>query len=230
MLLTFIALTFFFVTTSSSPVKCVETAPYNLHQTSTVLAIHDIAEQGQSWYEYRLSSMIENLALLPASEVGPALDVFMQVFCEEPYFKGFIGITGDNQLITNRSLVRELYKDTAMAPGTHIPFNVKTYNHIFSIDPYVQTGHESVYVNVTAFYEVVLRVGGSTGYLRIVDLPKTDDANFLLVNGYYRNEFRVDSNGNVCISGFMDQTKDINLLPHTNLLAMPWDLPILDLP
>jgi len=73
----------------------------------------------------------------------------------------------------------------------------------------------SVYANVTAFYEVVLRAG--------------DPANFLIANGYYKNEFRVDEDGNICISAFHDVFLDLNLMPHTPLLEIPWDLPITSL-
>jgi len=224
-----------FSVTSGSPVKCIEGAPYNLHQTPTVLAINEAARQAMGFYEYRLATLIENLSTLPPSQVDAALDLFMEVFCEPPYFKGFIGITGDGTLFTNLTVIRELYRMTALAPGVHVPFNVKIYNIIPSINPAAQTDHNSVYVNITAFNEHVIRVTGMPptlfqGLRQKLNDVKLDDVNFLLVNGHYQNEFRIDENSNICISGFFDDFRIINQLPHTNLLALPWDLPILDLP
>lgn len=203
------------INASLPPPTCIERAPFNLRKTDTVLAIYDAIRQGTAWYEYRLAYMIENLHTLPPSQVDAAVDHFMEVFCEDPYFKGFIGITGTGELFTNRSQVRELYKGYALSPGVHVPFNVKAYNEIVAIPPDSQVNDGSVYGNITAFNEHIMR-----------STDANNNVNFWMVNGHYQNEWRISPEGDLCISGFTDAFLVINQLTHVPILEIPWNLDI----
>lgn len=199
-----------------SPIKCAKHAPYNLNKATTKLAVWTAVTQGMNWYAYRLGIFIDNAKSLPPSQVDAAVDHFMEVFCEPPYFKGFIGITNDGVLITNRTEVRELYKAVALSPNTLMPFNDKVYNvvpRIHEDDDVSKNGNRRVvYANATAFFELVTRTPNPDGSI-----------NYLSVFGWYEHEWRINAHGNICISAFSESVRNINILLHVDVLNLPWD-------
>jgi hypothetical protein len=198
-------------TVSGSPVKCIVTAPYIKTQTNVILSVDKAVREAQAWYEYQLEYAMEN-----PQDIDAAVDRFMEVYCKEPYFKGFVGITGTEELFTNRSEVRELYKGAILGVGIGATFNVKFHNTIIEIHPEDQIEkHSSVYANITAFNEHVIRVPGANN---------TMDLNIVL--GHYRNQWRIDEDGNVCLSRFHDSFLKIFRLEYTSVLSIPWNLNI----
>ena len=209
-------LTYILSVTYASPVRCIKTAPYDIYNPVTILSIYDVVRQGMSLYLSNVAYFIENLNTLPPSRVEEATDNFMEIFCKGRYFKGFIGLTNTGELITNRTYVRQLYKEYALRPGIHVPFNVKSYNKIITIPEKAQENRFSVYANLTAFNE------------HIIGITDVDNNNsLLLVNGNYQIEWRINVYGNICISAFHDTPLIINEIHHTSLLEIPWNLQII---
>jgi hypothetical protein len=198
---------------TATPPKCLEYAPYNVFKTTTALAVDKAVREGTSWYEYRLATLSENTKTLPPSEVDQAVDHFMEVFCPEPWFEGFVGITGDGHVFTNKSDVRALYKAHALRAGVVYPFNVNAYNQIISIQP--ESTLLRVYANITSFNQHVIRTTGADGN----DIC-------LLVLGHYQNKWMIGPLGDLCIAGFTDAFLDILQYNCTALLSGPWNLDI----
>jgi hypothetical protein len=197
------------VVRSDLPVKCIVKAPYIKTQPIVILAVDKAVKEAQAWYEYRLEYAMEN-----HQNIDVAVDHFMEVYCKEPYFKGFTGITGTNQVFTNRSQVRELYKGAILGVGMNATFNVKYHNDIIDIHPEDQIEkYSSVYANITAYNEHIIRVPGANGTM-----------NLEIVLGYYINQWRIDKDGNVCLSRFHDSFLKIFSLNHTTILSIPLDL------
>lgn len=211
------------VSSEKCPVKCVVTAPYNINDPLTVLAVDKAVREAQACYEYKLSYMIEHLSSYPYQwQVREAMNDFMDVYCVEPFFKGFIGITGTGELYTNRTEVKELYKNVALTPGTHVPFNVNFYNVIITIPEESQVNYNSLYANITAFNRHYLRV--STFTTNTTTNTTTETIDLWVVLGHYVNEWRIDRYGNVCLSAFSDFTNFIASVPQHTIVAIPWDI------
>ena len=91
-------------------------------------------------------------------------------------------------------------------------FNVKFHSERIDIDHSLST-RQVVYANITAFNEHIIRAVDSSG----VD-------NFYVGSGYYVNQWRIDSQGNTCLSRFTDIFLKYFRMEHTTLLNMPHDL------
>lgn len=194
--------------------KCLAKAPYHLNQLAHQLAIDKVVREAQGRYEARLAWMGENINLLPPSQQQAALDYFMEVYCPSPYFDGFIGITGDEHLFTNRTEVAGLYLGNFLGLGPGVTFNVKFYNEDIVIDQSLSS-RQVVYANITAFNEHI-----------ITGLVDPSPGKVSVVNGYYINQWRIDSQGNPCLSRFHDVFLKVFVFDSTTYLNLPMNLKI----
>jgi hypothetical protein len=198
---------------TSLTVKSLVTAPYRPQRTEEALAIKDAIKEGLALYEYRLSYLADNLNTLPNSTaVEAALDHHMEIFCPEPYFDSFVGITGDGHIFTNLTQIRELYKGFGLTAGIQ-RFNVKTYNYIITIPTDSQVYHNDIYPTIRSYFEVVAVLPGANTGLYVV-------------LGYYEHIFRIDNMGNVCISKFNEAVYDIFTVNKTTYVSLPWSVNI----
>ena len=128
----------------------------------------------------------ENANLLSAAERQQALAELMAVFCTGSAFKGFIGITPDGALYTNRTTVAGLYN--GFPSGTSVTFKAIAHDEVVTI-----TGGNlrTVYAN-------------TTGSIALIAKLDTFGPNPNLFVGHYQNEWTVNADGSVCISRFHD--------------------------
>lgn len=195
--------------------KALVRAPFNLRSVETQLAIKDAVEEAQSWYTSKLAYLIENFGgQTSPSVLNPALDDFFEVYCPAPYFKGFHGITGTGEIFTNISQVRELYKNQVIIAGPNATFNVVFYKSRINFYEQDQPrNRRSVYANMTASNSHHIRVSDGQGGM-----------NFMFVAGYYKNQWRIDENGNMCISRFYDAFLKVFNIDYTLFATSPWDI------
>ena len=152
--------------------------------------------------------MAENINL---SEQQAAIDYFMEVYCPDPDFKGFIGITGDDQVFTNRTQVSELYKNNFLGIGPGLSFNVKFHSEEIEIDHTLST-RQVVYANITAFNEHV-----------ITKLITGSDTDMQFVQGHYESQWRINSQGYPCLSRFADAFLKVFSVNQVTFLNRPWN-------
>lgn len=164
---------------SASVVKCAITAPYNPHNIATILSIKDAAMEGMAWYLYKVAMLFNNIGSLPCNKVESAMDHFMEVYCQEPFFDGYVGVLSNGILYTNRSDVRKLYKDSAMRGLVIYPFHENVHN------PFVSN------INIGPLYYTV-------------SMNITTFDHLALVKGYYQAKWLIDPLGNLCMSGMTE--------------------------
>lgn len=184
--------------------KSVVSAPYNLNNPIHQLAIDKVTREAQAWYQHTLTSFAENYALLPPASKPAALDKMMSVFCEYPFFDGYIGITPVPVLITNRSYVAELY---ASFPAPDMTFQVNVHSAVVTIPDSTPSIQLAVHANITSFLSLITSAPGTTTYL-----------------GHYQNEWRINAQGYPCISRFHDQVTSAFLADGTRFIYIPWNL------
>lgn len=187
------------------PARSVVTAPYLISQPLVQLAIDKAVKDGQAWYQNRLTRFAENANLVSATERQQVLDELMAVFCTGSAFKGFIGITPDGVLYTNRTTVAGLYN--GFPSGTSVTFKAIAHDEVVTI-----TGGNlrTVYANTT----------GSIALIAKLDIFGPNPNLFV---GHYQNEWTVNADGSVCISRFYDGALKWFSPTAVQQLYLPWD-------
>lgn len=187
------------------PARCIVAAPYVTSQPLVQLAIEKAVNDGQVWYQNRLTRFAENANLLSSAERQQALAELMAVFCTGSAFKGFIGITPDGALYTNRTVVASLFN--GFPSGTSVTFKAIATDQTVTI-----TGGNlrTVYAN-------------TTGSIALIAKMDSFGPNPNLFLGHYQNEWTINTDGSVCISRFHDGALKWFSLTATELLYVPWD-------